>query len=42
MVTEGKIDRKDLALVYVTDDPAEATDHIVRCHRERQARVHGP
>ncbi len=42
MVAEGKIDRRDLALLHVTDDPAEATDHIVRRHRERQERVHRP
>jgi uncharacterized protein (TIGR00730 family) len=38
MVAEGKIARKDLGLVLMTDDPAEATDHIARRHRERQAR----
>jgi uncharacterized protein (TIGR00730 family) len=42
MVPEGKIDRKDLALVYLTDDPAEATDHVVRRHRQRQAPPHRP
>lgn len=42
MVAEGKIDRKDLGLVLVTDDPAEVTDHIVRRHRQRQSRLHRP
>ena len=35
MVGEGKIERKDLALLFVTDDPAEAAEHIVRRHRDR-------
>jgi uncharacterized protein (TIGR00730 family) len=38
MVAEGKIARRDLGLVLVTDDPAEAADHIARRRRERQAR----
>ena len=42
MVEEGKIEREDLGLVLLTDDPSEATDHIVRRHRQRRARVQRP
>jgi uncharacterized protein (TIGR00730 family) len=37
MVAGGKVGPEDLGLVFVTDDPAEATDHIVRRLRGNQA-----
>ncbi len=42
MVAEGKIDRNDLGLVLVTDDPTEVTEHIVRRHSQRRARLRHP
>ena len=37
MLSEGKISPEDVDLLYVTDDLDEATDIIVRRHRERVA-----
>jgi hypothetical protein len=41
MAGEGKIALEDLDIMYVTDDPRDAVDHIVRSYRERQARLVG-
>ena len=38
MLGEGKISAEDLDLFLVTDDLAEARDHIVKCHNHRIAR----
>jgi uncharacterized protein (TIGR00730 family) len=37
MAAEGKISAADLDLLYVTDSPAEAVDHVVRAYREQVA-----
>lgn len=34
LVDEGMIDADDMNLFYVTDDPADAVDHIVKFHKE--------
>ncbi len=35
MVAEGTISSSDLNYFYLTDDPRQAADHIVRFHKER-------
>jgi len=42
MTAEGKIAEEDLDIMYITDDPHDAVDRIVRSYRERQARLIGP
>lgn len=37
MLGEGKIAATDLEMIYVTDDPDEATNHIVQRHRQHLA-----
>jgi uncharacterized protein (TIGR00730 family) len=37
MAEEGKIKPEDVDLMFVTDDPAEAADHIVHRYRRRMA-----
>ena len=34
MLAEGKISAPDLDLIFLTDDPAEVRDHIIRCHKD--------
>lgn len=34
MLPEGKISAPDLDLIYLTDDPADVRDHIIRCHKD--------
>ena len=41
MAAEGKISLKDLDLVCLTDDPAEARDHIVNRYRRRREILQG-
>jgi uncharacterized protein (TIGR00730 family) len=41
MAGEGKISPRDLELVFVTDDPAEAAEHIVRRLRRRREILRG-
>ncbi|MBI5575524.1 MAG: TIGR00730 family Rossman fold protein [Deltaproteobacteria bacterium] len=35
MVAEGTISRSDLDYFFVTDEPREASDHIIKFHKER-------
>lgn len=35
MVAEGTISRSDLDLFFITDEPREAADHVIRFHKER-------
>ncbi len=34
MLTEGKISASDLGLIYLTDDPEDVRDYIIRCHQD--------
>jgi uncharacterized protein (TIGR00730 family) len=42
MVAEGKIAPEDVAMLLVTDDPAEVTEHIVRRRHDRAAHRYHP
>jgi len=41
MAAEGKVGLSDLDLVFLTDDPAEVRDHILRRYRRRRAILQG-
>ena len=42
MAAEGKILSRDIALMHVTDDPADACEHIVQRRQERRATPRHP